>query len=276
MHDFESFGSDETSIENKLVCRSCKVALSESRLPGIDYALNPYDGCAHDCVYCYAPFISRRERQHWKNVIVKKNLLKLLRFEAPKKRGIIGLSTITDPYQPIEERLRLTRHCLEILVRNDADITILTKSHIITRDIDLLKQLSKVEIGITITTVDDDMARIFEPGAPPPSRRLRALKELNDANFDTYVLIGPVMPFFNELDFIKLAKSIYATGCSRVIIDRMRFKQGMMEYLHSRLHCFEFWQNLQLSLESIDYLQNLEKIVGKICEGYGLKVQKAF
>jgi len=126
----------------------CKTALSKSNLPGLDYSLNPYRGCQHSCAYCYVPNVLRIKRNEWGSFVdVKTNIPNVLSKELRiKKPGVVGISTITDPYQPAENNYKLTRYCLEQLLRHDFPVCIQTKSDLVARDIDLISKFSKAEV----------------------------------------------------------------------------------------------------------------------------------
>ena len=143
-----------------------KTALSHSKLPGLDYALNPYRGCQHACVYCYAPSVIHWGQGKWGDLVeVKVNLPRILSKELRvKKKGIVGLGTVTDPYQPAEKKYEITRRCLELLLMHDFPVCIQTKSSLVLRDIDLLKKFTNLEVGITLTTNDDNVREKLEPG----------------------------------------------------------------------------------------------------------------
>lgn len=179
--------------------RQCRSALVRSRISGADYCINPYGGCAHGCVYCYAAFMKRflGTAEPWGSFVqARTNIADRLARELAggKRQGRVLLSSVTDPYQPAEEQYRLTRDCLERLSRARMPVTILTKSDGIIRDLDVLQRMPDVEVGFSITTVDDDIARLLEPGASPPSRRFDALSLLAEAGIPTWVFISPVIP----------------------------------------------------------------------------------
>ncbi len=159
----------------------CRTALSPSLLPGIDYALNPYYGCQHACRYCYVPNVFNIDRQQWgKTVKPKINIPKILAQELKKKKkGIVGISTVTDPYQPLENHYFLTHYCLEQLLRYDFPINILTKSPLVLRDLGLIQQFSQVAVGMTIPTLHQEESNLLEPHAPPIQERLKTLKMLS-------------------------------------------------------------------------------------------------
>ncbi len=158
----------------------------------MDFALNPYGGCEHGCIYCYAPGHTHSDLSTWRVVRVKRNIVERLTKELPFAEGRIGMGTVTDPYQAAEGRFRLTRGCLEVLRDKGRGIHIHTKSDLVVRDIDILSGMDSL-VGMTITGLDERYSKMIEPGAPLPDRRLGALRELNGAGIRTYVLIAPVM-----------------------------------------------------------------------------------
>jgi len=275
MRDLDSFCQSDGGRRSVRTVE-CHTALSPSKLPGLDLTLNPYRGCAHDCSYCYAPFLMRVQREEWRDAKAKADLPRLLRKEAEGKRGVIGLSTATDPYQPMELELGLTRRCLQELVRARAKVSVLTKSDLVTRDIDLLRALPQAEIGITITTMDDRLAKVFEPGAPSPSRRLSALKELSDAGLDTYVLIGPIIPLVTERGLEEFIRSIAATGCARAMTDRLRLRQGMLDRIMSRPGARDLGADFERLCSDEGHMHEIEGRIVDLCARHGIKVRSAF
>jgi len=155
---------------------------------------NPYTGCDHACVYCYASsyvprFFSCRP---------KKDLIPRLRKEAAKLKGeILSISNSSDPYPNLEAELGLMRKCLEILAQSDCKIQIITKSNLVARDADLLKKTSSM-VSLTITTDNDDVAKIIEPHAPSSSQRLKTVESLIAHGIPTSVRIDPIIPFIND------------------------------------------------------------------------------
>jgi DNA repair photolyase len=163
-----------------------------------DYALNPYIGCQHGCTYCYARFMKKftGHREPWgKYVDVKINAPDLLRKEVKRKpKGNVWISGVCDPYQPLEKRYRLTRACLEILVEDNWAIRVQTRSPLVVRDIDILKNATDIEVGLSVTTANDSVRKLFEPFAPSISSRLEALQELHNAGIRTCAMIAPMLP----------------------------------------------------------------------------------
>jgi DNA repair photolyase len=213
--------------------------LSSSGIPDVRYCLNPYVGCSHGCVYCYATFMKRftGHAERWGTFVDKKvNAPSLLRRELRKAgKGTVMVSSVTDPYQPLEKKEGLTRQCLLALLDYRFPVDILTKSPLVLRDVDLLGKFEELEVGITITTDDERMREVFEPGAPPINERLKALRALRRNGISTYVFIGPVLPMNPE----SLAEKIRPYAGS-VLIDRMNYvsktswvyrKLGLMRWL---------------------------------------------
>jgi len=155
---------------------------------------NPYTGCDHGCLYCYASSYIKG----FGDCRPKKDALATLKREAKKLRGeTVSIANSSDPYPRLEASLGLTRRCLEILADCDCRIQIITKSDLVTRDIDLLALVPST-VALTITTDDDGLAKIIEPNAPPPSQRLRAAQTLIDAGIPVSVRIDPIIPTLND------------------------------------------------------------------------------
>jgi len=205
---------------------TAKAILSKSQV--YDYALNPYVGCAHDCAYCYAKFMKRftGHNERWGDFVdVKVNAPELLEKELRRKRpGRVWVSGVCDPYQPIEKRYLLTRRCLALLAQNGWPFTIQTKSPLVLRDLDIIKGAGDAEAGFTITTADERMRRIFEPGAPPIRKRLEALDKLHSEGIKTFVMIAPILPGAQGL--IPLLKGRTET----VLVDRLNYHYADWAY----------------------------------------------
>jgi DNA repair photolyase len=180
---------------------STRTALVRSKISDVEYVINPYLGCGHGCMYCYAAFMRRYSHHHaqyrWGTFVeVKVNIVEILRSELSRKRkaGTVLLSSVCDPYQPVEMRYRLTRQCVELLGEFGWGIDILTRSPLVTRDIDLFSTISNISVGISIPTDSDRVRKILEPRSPPIKSRLEALRKLYEAGVDTWAFIGPLLP----------------------------------------------------------------------------------
>ncbi len=199
-----------------------KTILTASRIT--DYCINPYMGCGFGCAYCYAQLIIRKfhPNEKWGSYVdVKINAPELLEKEITRsKKGVVMLSSVTDPYQPLEGKYELTRKCLEILLKHDFPVTILTKSPLVTRDISILKKFRGCTVGVTITTNDDKTKNIFEPFTPPFADRIEALKRLHESGLKTYAFIGPMLPMDSGI----VGRAV-APHVGHVFIDKPNYPQ---------------------------------------------------
>jgi len=207
---------------------AARTILTKTGIGGLDYCLNPYTGCGHACRYCYATFMKKysgHEEPWGEFVDAKVNAPDLLKRELRRRRqGEVILSSVTDPYQPLEARFRLTRACLELLAMSDLSVSILTKSALVTRDLDIFKQMGNLEVGLTVTTDREDMRKLFEPHASSIAARIEALKTLKAAGISTHAFIGPLLPMDPEA----LAEAL-APHIERVMIDRMNYPWKVRE-----------------------------------------------
>ncbi len=216
-----------------------KSALSKSKIPGIDYTVNPYFGCEFGCLYCYADFMSKFSRMYkefagnpkWGEFVgvkinitenLKKEILKLENkmslFQDKKEKPNVWFSIVTDPYQPVEKKFKLTRKCLEVLLEFQYPVGILTRSPLVLRDVDLFVEFKNIEVGLSITTDNNKIRKIFEPKAPSIISRIKTLERLKKNNIKTFVFVGPILP----LDAKKLAKQIDGLA-DYILVDRMNY-----------------------------------------------------
>ena len=317
----------------------CKSAMTRTGIPGAAYALNPYTGCAHACVYCYASFMTRfsGHTERWGTwVDAKVNIAEVLEKEIrcksarrrksekliqPSLAGLgesakpasresrrspglpespeeptapdsldsanrpsILLSSVTDPYQPVEASLCLTQACLEALANTanplTPEVSILTKSALVARDIPILRDLPGSEVGMTITTLDDDLAQQIEPGASAPSARLKALEQLASQSIKTWVFISPVLPHYGDSPaaLAALMKRAAEAGASRIGVDRLNLYPAAMAGL-ARISRPEAVQALRTYKASPqEYLARLRSSVFEAAEAVniGIPVQVFF
>src|SRR5512136_875013 len=184
-----------------------QVLLSSAKRPdpwfGIKYTMNLYRGCQHQCIYCD----SRSECyqiENFADILIKANAIDLLRKELARKRvrGTVGTGSMNDPYMPLEATVNLTRRALEVIAEFRFPVHIITKSALVLRDLDLLKEIGRLYAAVTftITTYDDGLSKMLEPGAPVSSRRLAAMQTLSAAGILTGVALMPVLPFIEDTE----------------------------------------------------------------------------
>jgi DNA repair photolyase len=213
---------------------------------------NPYTGCDHMCAYCYASTYIPR----FFNCRPKKNLLSRLEREALKLKGeTISIANSSDPYPNLEAEKGLTRKCLEILTRQDCKIQIITKSSLVIRDVDLLKKVSSV-VSMTITTDDDEIAKLIEPGAPPSSDRLKAVEALIEKGIPTSIRIDPIIPSVND-EPESLIGELASIGVQHVTSSTLKIRPAIWKRLCNTI------PQAAKKLESL-YFKNGEKMGGYI------------
>jgi len=188
-----------------------KSILVKSNLPGTDFVINPYLGCSHACLYCYARFMKRftGHKEPWGSFVdIKINSLDILKKQlsklkdGKKKYGLL-FSSVTDAYQPLEKKYKLTRSMLELLINYpEFEIEIITKSDLVLRDLDILKKLRKAKVVFSLGVLDDKVAKFIEPGASLPSKRILALKKLKKAGIKTSAFISPILPGLTDFEEI--------------------------------------------------------------------------
>ena len=179
------------------------------------FTLNPYTGCGHHCLYCYArSYIRDFDKPRPKNRLLINLLHDLDRLP---KNALISMSESSDPYTPPEHRLRLTRKALSLIISKRFRVLIITKSDLVTRDADVLSK-GRVAVAITITTVDDSLARKLEPGAPSPTNRIEAIRRLSKSGIPVIVRLDPVIPFINDdpLDVEELISEVAKAGVIQI------------------------------------------------------------
>jgi DNA repair photolyase len=192
-------------MRQKVIKTEAKEIFTKTKLPGSDWVINQYVGCGHNCSYCYARFIGRwKGYGEWGSWIEAKiNAPKLV-----KGRYVLGrvfMSSISDAYQPIEKELKLTRQVLQNMDKR-IKLSILTKSDLVLRDVDLLKQFKEVEVGFTLNTFEGRQKELFEPNSPSYKERIKALRGLKKNGIRTYAFVSPIIP--GLIDVTKLIQEV--------------------------------------------------------------------
>lgn len=174
-----------------------KSIINKSKLPGADFVINPYIGCSHNCLYCYAVFMKRftNHPEPWGSFVdIKINGPDLIPDNDKYKGKKILLSSVTDPYMPLESKYKITRKILEKLTPSQPDLDIITKSDLVLRDVDLLKKFNKCTVAISASFTDGAVKNKLESGSVSTERRLEALKELHKIGIRTVLFISPIFP----------------------------------------------------------------------------------
>lgn len=255
-------------IKTRIIEEYPKEILSKNSSPDLPftYSLNPYQGCEHGCIYCYA----RNAHHYWglgagldfeSKIIVKKNAASLLEKTFLKKSWkpqSIMLSGNTDCYQPTERKLKITRGVLEVLDRYKNPVGVITKNALLLRDADILKSLAEdnlVKVFITITTLNEDIRRNLEPRASSFHKRLKIIEKLAEKNIPTGVMIGPVIPGLTEHELPTILREASNAGASGAGYTVLRLN-GVIGQI------FEHWLDL-------NYPNSKDKILNKVKAMHG-------
>ncbi len=238
----ESLAERGASPVTELFRDHSKTVLSRNDSPdiGFEYSLNPYRGCEHGCIYCYArpthEYLGFSAGLDFESrILVKDRAPELLRkaLLSPRwKPQVIVLSGVTDPYQPIERKLRITRRCLEVLAEFRNPVAIITKNHLVTRDLDLLVELNRFQacgVYLSITSVSASLSARMEPRASTPRRRFEALRELSAAGIPCGVMAAPIIPGLNDEQIPAILEAAAEAGASRAGYILVRLPHGLRE-----------------------------------------------
>jgi len=268
-----------------------------------DYSINPYEGCGFNCTYCYVHGSKYGENLADK-IVIKKDAVaildKQLAIRAKKNEyGFIAVGSATDAYMQVDEEVGLTRELLKVLLKHRFPVFISTKSDLVKRDFDLLKQIDEsailpedlkqnpgrgVIISFSFSTIDDKMAKQIEPGAPAPQKRLEALKECSEKNFLCGVNAMPLLPFLTDTDeeIERIVAAAKQYGANYILIagltlfgnDERDSKQLVFRFLREQHpHLIEKYEKMYGSVyyPSWQYQQQLKKRADAICEKYKIK-----
>lgn len=225
--DFDAFQLDNPDLPPHTVLlkdrTSSVLTRNDSPDIGFEFSINPYRGCEHGCIYCFARptheylgFSSGLDFET--KIVVKENAAQLLRDElsSPKwNPQVIIMSGVTDCYQPIERKLEITRGCLEVFAEFRNPVGIITKNRLVTRDIDILQELAyhnAVTVNVSVTTLDAELARIMEPRTSMPEARLDAIKQLSSAGIPVNVMVAPVIPALTDHEMISILQRATDAG----------------------------------------------------------------
>ena len=233
---------------------------------GFSASINPYRGCEHGCIYCFArpnhEYLGFSAGLDFESkILVKENAPDLLRREllSPKwAPQVIAISGVTDAYQPIERRLQLTRRCLEVLVEFQNPVVIITKNELVTRDINLLGKLAGIDgalVFISVTSLDSELARELEPRASQPGRRLAAIEALSRAGIPTGGLVAPVIPGLTDHEMPAIISAVAAAGAVAAGYVPLRLPYGVASL-------FDEWLTLHRPLRKEKILNRIRDIRG--------------
>ncbi len=222
------------------------VSFNDSPDVGITASVNPYRGCEHGCIYCYArpthEYLGLSCGLDFESKIFAKmeapQLLREALLRKSWKPQPVAFSGVTDPYQPVERKLKLTRQCLEVLAEFNNPVGIITKNYTVTRDIDILSRLAGMNavcVFVSITSLDDEIARVMEPRASSPSMRLKAVQELSQAGIPVGVMMGPVVPGLTDHEIDGILQAASQAGARTAGYTMLRLPYGVKDLFQTWL-----------------------------------------
>ena len=244
----EAPGDEDHRVKTQYLKDVSRSLLTTNDSPdvGFDASINPYRGCEHGCIYCYArpyhEYLGFSAGLDFETkILVKEDAPELLRAElaSPKwQPKVVAISGVTDAYQPIERKLQLTRRCLEVLAEFRNPVIIVTKNQLVTRDIDLLKELAGFDaaaVCVSVTTLDAELARVMEPRTSTPANRLEAIQMLAEAGVPVRVLAAPIIPGLTDHELPSIIKAAAKAGAQYAGYVVVRLPHGVGELFESWL-----------------------------------------
>ncbi len=262
----------------KLTTVPVKTYLTKSKIPGAGYVINPYVGCPHGCLYCYAEYMRKfsAHTEPWGEFLDVK-LCSTPLHPSQLFHQHVMLSSVTDAYNPFEKKYEITRRILQQLVECQAYVSILTKSALVTRDIDLLQQLPGCEVAFSFSTADDTVRQLVEPGASCVQERLNALKTVYEAGLSTAIMAAPLLPGISDFKAIVQAAAPY-TRTFRFDSLNMRatFQHKLMDFIDVHYpHLLPLYNEIYLQGKR-SYWNELEQEILAFCKEQGVEAETFF
>jgi DNA repair photolyase len=260
--------SDDPSRQTVLLRDETRSIINYNDSPDVGFSasINPYRGCEHGCIYCFArpnhEYLGFSAGLDFETkILVKQDAPALLRRELMSTKWVpqvIAISGVTDAYQPIERRLQLTRRCLEVLAEFQNPVVIITKNELVSRDVDLLSKLARINaalVFVSVTSLDGELARELEPRASQPARRLAAIEFLSSAGIPTGALVAPVIPGLTDHEVPAIISAVAKAGAVAAGYVPLRLPYGVAPL-------FEEWLTLHRPLQKEKILNRIRDIRG--------------
>lgn len=262
-----------------------KNIITKSKLPATDYVINNYVGCNHGCIYCYAEFMKRftNHTEKWgefldvKKFNEEKFVKYLKKINSDKK---ILMSSVTDPYNPYEIKYKSTRNILKLFIQANNEhihLKILTKSLLIFRDIDLLKKIKNITVGISLNTLNDNLRRQIEPCAGSIKSRIEILKKLKGENIPVYLFISPIFPMLTQLEeIIATCKDTVDFIYFENLNLRGRYKKIILDFISKNFPEYnQLYQDIYTKNKK-EYWYLLMEDINRLCKIYDIKYKTFF
>ena len=246
-----------------------------SKLPASDYVINPYVGCIHRCRYCYARFMGRFTG-HWEEWGTYIDCKKYDSYRLPNnlEGKTILIGSVTDAYNPAESRFRLMPDILKALSECPAHVEILTKSKLVLRDVEYIKKIPDIAVGVSLSNLNEQDNRVIEPGAASAEERIKILQVLHDAGIKTYLFVAPYLPGITNLPgLFEAVKTCVDYICMENLNLRGEYKQPMLQFAqqyHSNVYAL--WEKIYLRKQGDDYWCDVEKQFESLGKVYDIPV----
>lgn len=254
-----------------------KEYLTKSNLPASDYVINPYVGCPHACKYCYASFMKRftRHTEDWGTFVDIKRCEKKINLNKISKKSVF-LSSVTDCYNPLEEKYELTRNILMQLVHSDCYLSISTKSKLILRDLDLLKQIKNLTVCMSINTLDENFRKDMD-SASTIKERLSTLKELHDNGIYTILFMSPIFPYITKWkEIIEESKNYIDEYWFENLNLRGQYKSYIMNYIKEKYSkYYDTYVDIYIK-NNKKYWYNLANEINAYCDNNNINYKNYF
>lgn len=241
--------------------------LTKTKLAALDYVINPYVGCPNKCLYCYAAYMSSfsKHSEPWGEFIDIKRTTKKINIYKIKNKKVM-ISTVTDPYNSHEKKYAVTRMIMEQLVKSEAHITVVTKSKLVLRDIDLFKKMKHVEVAISISMLDENLKKKIEPNSSSIAERLETLKELKQNGVRTIVFISPIIPQITDFKrIIEVTKHYTDEYWFDKLNLRSSFKTKMFGFINEEYPIFKSLYDNIYNLKNPQYFEELSEEINQYC-----------
>ncbi len=259
--------------------KQVKTVLTKSNLPDADYVINPYIGCGHGCIYCYADFMKRftgHAGEKWGEFVdVKINAAETIPITKNFENAVVLLGSVTDPYQQVEAKYQITRQILERLLPLQPNLEILTKSKLIVRDIDLLQKFKNLKVGISMNTLDKTISRKLEPHASSPQSRINTLKQLQEQEIKTYLFVSPIFPGITKpQELIETTQDFVKEYCFENLNIRPNNKTAIESFIQNN---YPDLKELYATLQTNHTIwNNLKEEITKLCTEKKIKFKLYF
>jgi len=253
--------------------------LTASKLPEADYVINPYVGCPHKCIYCYAEFMKRftnHNEEVWGDFLDVKLTSNPIRLEKIGEASVL-FGSVTDAYNPYEKKYELTRKILQEFIGSTARVEILTKSDLVTRDIDIMRQIANLRVGISMNSLDDSFRKKTEPYASSVERRIEAMRVLHDAGIRTYLFMSPIFPGITKFaDIVQRVRPFADSFYFENLNLRAGYLQRVLDFISENYPEHAEIFNVIYKKKDMTYWENLSEEINKFCSNAKLDYKLYF